>query len=609
MQHPAVPVPLRKLLPALLAIAGLLAVSASPAGGLPRKPDSWIELRAPHFTILSDAGERRAREVAADLERLRSAIAEINPKIGLNSPVPTSIYVFSGPSSFKEYRPLYDGKPKDVAGYFTSRPHGNYVTIDADPRMDSTRVVHHEYVHYLLDHNFPGLPLWLNEGLAELYSSFETSGAEAKLGLPIAEHVFWLRENPLIPLKDLEAMTTDSRDYNEGSRRGVFYAQSWALVHWLLVGGPEQRGQLVSYLQDLDQGIPGEAAFRRAFGDPAELERQLRTYVRQRRFKYLSLPLAEGAERAGGDLRPLARADALSRLGELLLNSGSEGEGAGKRLAAAEEHFRAALAADPAHGRATAGLGAVARQAGRLDQAAAHFEQAARLAPDDFFVQFLYGSALLETEAGAARLPRARAALRRSVELRPDFAEGWGQLAYSYTFGDEGELAEEAVEPFERAWRLRPSRPELAFNLALVYMRTGQRARAEEMVEKGLASLGKPLLVEQARQALLVAEWREIEENLVRQGRFEEAVAPLEAIVGKITGAEQRATFENRLAEIRAAVEMNRFVDGYNRAVELANAGQAAEAAALLEDLAATAPDPGQADQARELLERVRERL
>ena len=78
-------------------------------------------------------------------------------------------------------------------------------------------------------HNRPDLPLWLNEGLAELYSSFQLRGKKAAIGRPIDSHIHWLRDHALIPVGELFAIDHSSKDYNEGSRRGVFYAQSWAL--------------------------------------------------------------------------------------------------------------------------------------------------------------------------------------------------------------------------------------------------------------------------------------------------------------------------------------------------------------------------------------------
>ena len=68
--------------------------------------------------------------------------------------------------------------------------------------------------------NSSPVPLWLNEGLAELYSTFESEDGKVAIGKPIERHVYWLRDQPLIPLRELFAVDVDSPTYNEGRRQG-----------------------------------------------------------------------------------------------------------------------------------------------------------------------------------------------------------------------------------------------------------------------------------------------------------------------------------------------------------------------------------------------------
>lgn len=583
---------------AALAVS-LLAASGLPdsAAALPRSGESWIQLRTPHFTFFSNGSERATRNIALDLERLRSSLSQLNPGLALASPVPTSIYVFKGTSSFAPYRLVYEGRLQSGEGYFVSHPYGNHVAINADPRGDATRVIYHEYLHDVLNHNYPGLPLWLNEGLAEFYSTFEVVGGEAKVGLPISRHVFWLRDNAMIPLRELLAMNTSSRDYNEGSRRGVFYAQSWALVHHLLTGSPERRRQTGKYLQAMLDGAGSAEAFERSFGDLALLERDLRSYVRSAAFNYLRVPVAEEAS-VKVEVAPLAGADTLYRLGDLLLHNGDE------KHTAAEEHFRAALAAAPGHGPATAGLGRIAASASRVAEARAHYARAAQLAPDDYFIHYLLGVSLLEPAPEPGALPQARAALQKSVELRPDFAEGWGRWAQALSY--ENPLPPDSVMVFETAYHLMPAREDFAFNLALVYARTGQRDKAEKLIDQALVPRNRPEIVKQARQAVLLGEWEEIEKTLVEPGKLAEALPRLEALLPRLEDPQRGLTLRKRLDEIRDVADYNSFSERYNRAVDLLNAGKDADALKLLEDLAANTRNAGQAEEARSLLDRAK---
>ena len=87
--------------------------------------------------------------------------------------------------------------------------------------------------------------MWLNEGLAEFYSTFQMVGdREALLGRPVPGHLEQLNLRTLLPLEDSANVRHDSPMYNEGDRRSLFYAQAWALTHMLLVGQPTGRDKL-----------------------------------------------------------------------------------------------------------------------------------------------------------------------------------------------------------------------------------------------------------------------------------------------------------------------------------------------------------------------------
>ena len=154
----------------------------------------------------------------------------------------------------------------------------------------------------------------------------------------------------------------------------------------------------------------------------------------------------------------MARADVLSRLGDLLANLGDDHAGRRPRSTSAPP-----WPLQPDHGPALAGLGFLAERAGRPAEARPYYEKAAKLAPDDFLVQYLYAKNLID-DPGPDSLRLARAALTRAVALRPDFGEAWARLGYTYQ--SEEELPPEAVQALETAHRLLPSRMDVAHNLA-----------------------------------------------------------------------------------------------------------------------------------------------
>ncbi|HEV8577674.1 MAG TPA: DUF1570 domain-containing protein [Thermoanaerobaculia bacterium] len=581
---------------AVVLAALVVSGAAAPVQALPRK-EPWIEIRTTNFTLFTNAGEQNTRRIAADLERLRDALAQHAPGVALSSPTPTYIFVFKNRISFQPYLRIYAGQPLESDGYFLSTELANYVAINGDQRRDGREIIYHEYLHYLLRNQFASLPLWLNEGLAEYYSTFEVSGEEAKIGLPIVEHVAWLRKNPLIPLPTLFAVEEGSQEYNESSRRGAFYAESWALVHYLISGNPERRRQAAEYLRLAQAGTaPGEI-FQKAFGtDPATLEHELRRYVQGYIFDYSRAPIRSEANFAV-ETRPIAWADVLYRLGNLLADLDAE------HRAAAAEHFRAALAERPDHGPALAGLGYLAELADHPHEAGTWYARAAKLAPDDFLVQFLYARNLIE-DPGPDSLRLARAALAKAVQLRPDFAEAWARLGYTYQAEDS--LPAEAVQALETAHRLLPTRLDVAHNLAIVYARTGQRQKAETLIDAVLVPGAEPEMIESAREALLDEDYIKAEEMLGEQ-KLEEALPLLEQIRAKTTRETRRVTLTARIGEIQKVLSFNRFVDRYNEAVDLANKGDLRGAIAILEPLVQTAAESLQIEQARRLLDRLKE--
>lgn len=574
----------------------LALATALPARALPSEKARWIELRTPRFVLWSDAGEKNAREVAARLERLRSVLGQLNPALKLTSPNPTYVFVFRDGASFKPYRRIYNGKPVEVGGYFLTRPEANWVAVNGDPRGDEAAILAHEYLHYILSNNYPSLPLWFNEGMAEVYSTFQASDREARIGTPIPEHVYWLRRHGLIPLPDLFAMDQRSADYNEGTRRGVFYAESWALVHYLLVGNPESREKAARYLQEMAREQPAPDAFRGAFGlDEAALDREIRAYVRKRLFAVRAVPV-QPDEELRVTKRDLPRAEALARLGLLLVSLDPS------LRPAAAEHFHAALALDAGQAQALAGLGWIELLANRPREARPWLTKGAHNAPDDFVIQYLYGLALLDQHPGPDDLRQAGSAFARAVALQPEFGEAWARLAFTQAQGETP--PPEAVRSFETAHHLLPARTDIAFNLVLAYARTGQRDKAEELIDRVLAVHGTPEEVVRARAALVQEKRRDVEE-MIGKGDLAQAVPRLEELVAQSPTPEQRADLEGRLDEVRHVLEYNRFVDRYNQALRISGSDPRG-AIAILEELVATTREPGQLDQARKVLESLK---
>src|SRR5262245_54348220 len=179
---------------------GVIVLMAVPVQGA-----QWVRVETPNFVVFGEVGEKRTRDVASEFERFREALARVLTGAATKAPVPTTVVVFDNSKSFGPYRPLYNGKAVELAGYFSSDRDINRVTLALEDRTEGLRTIFHEYVHLVVSNVTNGMPIWLNEGLAEYYSTFLVTddGKTATMGAVIGPHIALLNEEHLLPLQEL----------------------------------------------------------------------------------------------------------------------------------------------------------------------------------------------------------------------------------------------------------------------------------------------------------------------------------------------------------------------------------------------------------------------
>jgi len=250
---------------------------ATPSGAA-----EWVRVETPNFIVYGEPGERRVREVADEFERFRETLARVIPGAATPAAVPTVVVVFGSARSFEPYVPRFNGKPVKLGGYFFSSEDMNIVALADGDRTNSLRTIFHEYVHLVIDNVSQGMPIWLNEGLAEYYSTFqvEDGGRRALIGQVIPSHLDLLTHRRHLPIPELLAVERNSSSYNEGERQSLFYAQSWALVHMLVSGTPNRAALLARYSRLVSDGTPSLDAWQLVFKDQ-NITRELERYVGQ----------------------------------------------------------------------------------------------------------------------------------------------------------------------------------------------------------------------------------------------------------------------------------------------------------------------------------------
>lgn len=483
-----------KAFAALLPFTTLLLATAARAEG---PGDSWVSVRSPRYLFVGNAPPSDVRRAAARFELFTAAFSELFPALGAHASVPTRVFVFKDYESFRPFRPLYDGETADFKGYFQSGADVNHIAVPLTLTGEDSQQVHnHEAVHLLLAATARRIPDWLNEGLAQYYSTLRVSPGGVTLGVPVARHAALLRQVKLLPPARLFLINRGSRDYRAGAGRDLFYAQSWALTHYL-VSTDAGRGhlRLFRFLEMLASGLKVEESLKRAFDlDYATLEEKLFEYVR--RGQYATRELAVGGSAAREDeLRsaPLTEAEAEFYLGDLLLHV--------DQFAEAEKRLRRALALDRASARAYTSLGMALVRRQRFSAARQSLRRAVALAPSNYLAHYYHAYALsredMEDEQSVSeytpeQASEMRAALERAIALEPRFPESYRLLAFVNLV--TGERLDEAVELLGRGLALAPNRADMLFVLAQVHLRRGDQASARESLEKVAGGSANPRL-------------------------------------------------------------------------------------------------------------------
>lgn len=327
--------------------------------------------------------------------------------------------------------------------------------------------------------------MWLNEGLAELYGSLQFSGNDALLGAPIYPYIQLLRGEGFLPLQTLFSVGHNSPHYNEDDKTGIFYGQSWALVHYLMLGDSARQEQFRQFLQQVGRGDDASKAIERSFGiTVANLEDELRSYVG--RGKLTAQRVATIDPQTYGSYTAMQRS-ALSEgeanyyLGDLLLHTG--------RGTDAERYLKQAIDLDPGFTPSYASLGVLYVYQRRYAEAKKYLQKATS-SPQSAQVHYLHAYVLSRenmsangriSSYSAENAAIMREQLLRSIKLDPNYAPAPHLLAFVDLIRNE--RLDEAVEMAQKARRLAPSKTSYALLLAQIYLQRSELEAAGQILE------------------------------------------------------------------------------------------------------------------------------
>ncbi len=459
----------------------------------------WIEVHTTHFSVLTDAGEKRGREVALRMEQMRTIFGELLLKKKLTMPVPITVIALK---SDKQYGLVAPAKQSMAAGFYVPGTDRVYIVLnlfEADP----WQAVAHPLAHYLLNYNYPPTQGWFDEGLAEYFGSIHI-GKQVELGsdpelLPEwHEDIFdEMRRDPKVPqsltqlvsspvwlsMVDLFTMKHDTSGTREGTHNTLYYAQSWMVVHYLV--NKNKMPEAGTYFDlVVNQKVPVEKAMVQAFDmTPAQVEDSVKAYFKTQSGLGIALDQAKkpvvdpvdiqqpnhlvlpfGADDVGMAVNPVKDEEAKAVIGDVMARIPEHRDQA--------LHDLQQLTADPKDNEAAhRGLAREYLRQKKFDAAEDELEKATDLNPRDPWIWY-YRSALKYQKAQATRqempgLANMMQDLRAVTDWYPELDDAYNMLGMARV---EGGGINSALEAQRQAIALAPRNVEYQFNLGQIYV-------------------------------------------------------------------------------------------------------------------------------------------
>jgi hypothetical protein len=263
----------------------VLAVGCAHAPSAGRSVEAkWIELTSRHFTLRTDLGHKQALAALVDFESVYGTLESVAfpgdaPRDRID------VVLFNDEETFRKLA------PRGASGYFMPRQaddpepqptiviHGR-VLFAGDLVEATQRRFRHELTHRFLDHRLRWTPPWLEEGLAEYYSTLKVSGGEAVVGilpstklLRVDIHIGTLliesSVDDRIELDDVptvqQLLTADFATFHDPQHDLAYYVGAWTFVHMMLNGPFGYGPHFQRFLDLLAGGATPPEAWRDCF--------------------------------------------------------------------------------------------------------------------------------------------------------------------------------------------------------------------------------------------------------------------------------------------------------------------------------------------------------
>jgi tetratricopeptide (TPR) repeat protein len=371
----------------------------------------WILAKTEHFELYSQGGAPTARSALLWFEQLR-LFFEQQTGLNLDNRPPVRVIAFRSES---EYRPYRLRSTSDA--YYVGAENRDYIVMRTLDASDFTTAAH-EYAHLILHASGLQLPPWLNEGLAEFFSTLRISNRGWSVGGDLPTRSQLLRRETWMPLSQLLTLPAESPVRQDREKTALFYAQSWKITEMLMLS-PEYRPHFQALIAALTSGMPSLQAMTEVYAKQLEtIAQDLRAWA-ETAHKIMRVSVAGVENRAVDvDACDVSALASRSLMAELLLAIGD--------LDRAEALYRDLARQSPGNPNVLAALGTIALRKGDRETARKQWKQAIEAGMTDAILCYRYASLAQDAAVSADEV---RPVLERAVAQKPDFDDARYSLA------------------------------------------------------------------------------------------------------------------------------------------------------------------------------------
>lgn len=229
------------------------------------KGPSWEETfvcETDNFIVKTSVSNRLAERLGEAAESIRRAYTKVFPK----TKRPDRKFLVLVHNSRREY--VRNGGPRQAGGHY--EPDFRILQLFKYPKHDDTvAVLNHEAFHQFIHDYIERAPQWFNEGVADYFGAFEyRQNRERVVPRPNSDRLrvikSAIRRKICPPPTDLMLMT--QAEMYDPKMAGIYYAQAWSLVYFMLEGKkPRYRRVLSGYFRALLKGKDIEEAYKQTF--------------------------------------------------------------------------------------------------------------------------------------------------------------------------------------------------------------------------------------------------------------------------------------------------------------------------------------------------------